>query len=88
LDIEHDAARADCGPDEMSRRWLDQCETGLAGVLATRPELRRLAEIPLLCGLLCALYQDGNMHLPCRRPRETAQGWPVRCPVAVMRVAR
>src|SRR5262249_26912304 len=60
----HDAARADCGPDEVTRRWLDRCEAGLAEVLATRPELRRLAGGPLLCGLLCALYQDGSMHLP------------------------
>jgi hypothetical protein len=60
----HDAARADCGPDEVSRRWLDQCEDGLNKVLDTRPELRRLAGVPLLCGLLCALYQDGTMHLP------------------------
>lgn len=60
----HDAARVDCGPDEVSRCWLDRCEAGLAEVLAARPELRRLAGVPLLCGLLCALYQDGNMHLP------------------------
>jgi NACHT conflict system protein/NACHT domain-containing protein len=60
----HDAARADAGDDEVTRRWLDRCESGLADLLATGPELRRLAAVPLLCALLCALYQDGNMHLP------------------------
>lgn len=60
----HDAARAACGPDDVARHWLDKCERGLVDVLGTRPELRRLASSPLLCGLLCALHQDGNMHLP------------------------
>ena len=32
--------------------------------LAKRPDLRRLASSPLLAGLLCALHQDRNMHLP------------------------
>jgi hypothetical protein len=60
----HAAARAEHGSDESMRQWLDECERGLAELLANRPELRRLAASPLLCGLLCALYQDGNMHLP------------------------
>jgi hypothetical protein len=60
----HDAARADAGADELAQHWLNRCEEGLAEVLATRPELRRLAAVPLLCGLLCALYRESNMHLP------------------------
>jgi hypothetical protein len=58
------AVAAENEADEAMRRWLSECEERLAGLLATRPELRRLAATPLLCGLLCALHQDRNMHLP------------------------
>nr|WP_309112434.1 NACHT domain-containing protein [Saccharothrix sp.] len=57
----HDAARAE-QPDFTA--WLDECEHSLAETLATRADLRKLASSPLLCGLLCALHQDGGMHLP------------------------
>ncbi len=60
----HDAAREEYDPDPQVRAWLDRCERGLAELLSTRPELRRLAGTPLLCGLICALYQDRNTHLP------------------------
>jgi hypothetical protein len=58
------AVAAENEDDEAMRRWLRECEGRLAGLLSTRPELRRLAATPLLCGLLCALHQDRNMHLP------------------------
>ena len=60
----HDAARREYGQDPETQQWLDRCEASLAVLMSTRPELRRLAESPLLCGLLCALYQDRDMELP------------------------
>jgi hypothetical protein len=63
----HEAARADLPDDAAEHDWLDACEDGLRGQLAARPDLRRLAGSPLLCGLLCALYRDGDMHLPRHR---------------------
>ena len=59
----HEAAKRD--QDEARRTWLDQCRVGLDELMqGPRPELRRLATSPLLCGLLCALYQDRDMELP------------------------
>ena len=59
----HEAAKRD--QDEPRQLWLDECRTGLDALLqGPRPELRRLATSPLLCGLLCALYQDRDMELP------------------------
>ncbi len=60
----HDAARFANEGDEHSIAWQDTCERTLLGTLAARPDLSRLASSPLLCGLLCALHQDGGMHLP------------------------
>jgi NACHT domain len=60
----HNAARGEHESDPEMRDWLDDCERGLAEQLATRSDLRRMVGSPLLCGLLCALYQDRNMHLP------------------------
>jgi len=60
----HDAARDEHPDDPEMRAWLDACESGLDRQLSARRELRRLAGSPLLCGLLCALHQDRNMHLP------------------------
>ncbi|HUQ55460.1 NACHT domain-containing protein [Lentzea sp.] len=60
----HTAARDEPGLTRDARVWLTECETRLVGTLAKRPDLRRLASSPLLAGLLCALHQDRNMHLP------------------------
>jgi hypothetical protein len=60
----HHAAREQHPGDAAVQEWLEACERGLREQLAARVELRRLAGTPLLCGLLCALYQDRNMHLP------------------------
>lgn len=60
----HDAARFANEADPEAVAWLDTCERTLAETLAARPELRKLTSSPLLCGLLCALHQDGGMHLP------------------------
>jgi len=60
----HDAAREEHTDDPSASEWLDQCQRGLAEQLAARLELRRLAGSPLLCGLLCALHRERNMHLP------------------------
>jgi len=60
----HTAARDEPGLSREARVWLTDCEERLAGTLVKRPDLRRLASSPLLAGLLCALHQDRNMHLP------------------------
>ncbi|MEV6242144.1 NACHT domain-containing protein [Lentzea sp. NPDC051838] len=60
----HTAARDEPGLTRDARVWLTECETRLVATLAKRPDLRRLASSPLLAGLLCALHQDRNMHLP------------------------
>lgn len=60
----HNAVREEHATDADMRDWLDECEQRLAQQLLMRPELRHLAGSPLLCGLLCALHQDNNMHLP------------------------
>jgi len=60
----HEAAREEYMFDERRREYLDSCERGLAAQLSARAELRTIAGTPLLCGLLCALYEDRNMHLP------------------------
>lgn len=56
----HNAARHEHRLDQAMLEWLDTCEGNLAELVSTRPELRRLAASPLLCGL----YQDRNMDLP------------------------
>lgn len=60
----YEAAKQD--QDEARRRWLEECRVGLEALMGGtgRPELRRLATSPLLCGLVCALYQDRDMELP------------------------
>ncbi|MFS8102877.1 NACHT domain-containing protein [Lentzea alba] len=60
----HTAARDEPGLTRDARVWLTDCEARLVATLAKRPDLRRLASSPLLAGLLCALHQDRNMHLP------------------------
>ncbi|WP_089917156.1 NACHT domain-containing protein [Lentzea albida] len=60
----HTAARDEPGLSRDARVWLTDCEARLVATLAKRPDLRRLASSPLLAGLLCALHQDRNMHLP------------------------
>jgi hypothetical protein len=60
----HTAARDEPGLTRDARVWLTECEARLISTLARRPDLRRLASSPLLAGLLCALHQDRNMHLP------------------------
>ncbi|GGN15121.1 hypothetical protein GCM10011609_64600 [Lentzea pudingi] len=60
----HTAALDEPGLTRDARVWLTDCEARLVTTLAKRPDLRRLASSPLLAGLLCALHQDRNMHLP------------------------
>jgi hypothetical protein len=64
LGVWHGAARDEYADDTERQNWLYACQKNLVEMLANRPDLRRLAANPLLCGLLCMLYQDGNMHLP------------------------
>jgi hypothetical protein len=60
----HEAAAEEYGSEPGAADWLATCHRELSELIATRPELRRLAANPLLAGLICALYQDRHMHLP------------------------
>ncbi len=60
----HEAAAEEYGGEPGAADWLATCRRELSDLIATRPELRRLAANPLLAGLICALYQDRHMHLP------------------------
>ncbi|MFS8101427.1 NACHT domain-containing protein [Lentzea alba] len=62
----HAAMQVTCVDDE-SRRRLHDYEEGLLELLASRAHLRKLAGYPLLCALLCALYQDRRATLPSNR---------------------
>jgi hypothetical protein len=64
LAVWHDAVRGEHVFRPDKQQWLDESERKLAETLEERPDLRRLAANPLLCGLLCMLHQDENMHLP------------------------
>ncbi|MGW5746448.1 NACHT domain-containing protein [Amycolatopsis sp. NPDC003861] len=46
---------------------LDQERDALIAAIGARSALRRLAENPLLCALLCALHHQGNGRLPENR---------------------
>ncbi|MEV6623866.1 NACHT domain-containing protein [Amycolatopsis sp. NPDC051106] len=46
---------------------LDSERDTLLTTIGARSALRRLAENPLLCALLCALHHEGNGHLPDNR---------------------
>lgn len=59
----HGAAR-ERESDPRERDWLTEAERALIDTLSARPELRRLASSPLLCGLICALHRQRNMTLP------------------------
>ncbi|HVV22077.1 MAG TPA: hypothetical protein VHF06_21770, partial [Pseudonocardiaceae bacterium] len=50
--------------DAVERAWLTEAEQSLINTLSNRPELRKLASSPLLCGLICALHRQRNMTLP------------------------
>lgn len=55
------------------RRWhaavpaLEDRGDALIAAIGARSPLRRLAENPLMCALLCALHQEGNGRLPDNR---------------------
>ncbi|SFW57242.1 NACHT domain-containing protein [Amycolatopsis australiensis] len=51
----------------MPGEALDERRDALIAAIATRSAVRRLAENPLLCALLCALHHEGNGHLPDNR---------------------
>jgi NACHT domain len=59
----HGAAR-ERESDTHELDWLSQAERWLIDTLSARPELRKLASSPLLCGLICALHRQRNMTLP------------------------
>jgi hypothetical protein len=59
----HQAARQR-EPDPDEREWLGEAQHSLIAKLVNRPDLRRLASSPLLCGLICALHRERNMTLP------------------------
>lgn len=61
----HEAIRTASADEE--RGELDGYESGLIHGIATRRSLRRIAENPLLCALLCALHRDRRGQLPQSR---------------------
>ncbi|HEX4724436.1 MAG TPA: NACHT domain-containing protein, partial [Pseudonocardiaceae bacterium] len=62
----HDAMRAQ-SVDDDERAALDRYQELLTEGIAARRTLRRIAETPLLCALLCALHRDRHGHLPDNR---------------------
>ncbi len=46
---------------------FEERRDALLAAIGARGALRRLAENPLLCALLCALHHEGNGHLPDNR---------------------
>ena len=60
----HEAAAEEHEGEPGAAAWLAGCRRDLTQLIATRPDLRRLATSPLLAGLICALFQDRHMHLP------------------------
>jgi hypothetical protein len=62
----YDAMRAHF-PTEADGRELDVLRTDLLDQLGQNPHLRRLAQYPLLCALLCALHRDRHGVLPDNR---------------------
>lgn len=62
----HEAMRAQSADNE-ERHELDEYEQRLTESITSRRGLRRLAENPLLCALLCALHRDRRAQLPDNR---------------------
>jgi Leucine-rich repeat (LRR) protein len=50
--------------DQDEREELERYERELVDAIIARPPLRRIAQSPLLCALMCALYRDRNGQLP------------------------
>jgi hypothetical protein len=61
----HEAIRAASADEE--RGELDSYESRLSQAITIRRALRRIAENPLLCALLCALHRDRRGQLPQSR---------------------
>ncbi|HEX9334348.1 MAG TPA: NACHT domain-containing protein, partial [Pseudonocardiaceae bacterium] len=62
----HTAMRAQA-VDNDERAELDRYQQQLTEGIANHRTLRRIAETPLLCALLCALHRDRRGHLPDNR---------------------
>ncbi|HKS49830.1 MAG TPA: NACHT domain-containing protein [Amycolatopsis sp.] len=60
----HAAVRAD---EDVSRAELDRYAEALAAAIAQRSALRRIAQNPLLCALLCSLHRESHARLPDSR---------------------
>ncbi|OEJ28809.1 hypothetical protein BGM19_01905 [Streptomyces agglomeratus] len=52
-------------PEE--RQAVERCRDALLTTLRQKHDLYRLATIPLMCALICALHRDRLTHLPDRR---------------------
>jgi Leucine-rich repeat (LRR) protein len=55
--------------DEQEREELATNPDNLKRLLRRRPALRRLANNPLLCAMICALYRERRQSLPSERIR-------------------
>jgi Leucine-rich repeat (LRR) protein len=53
--------------DEQEREELSANPDNLKRLLRRRPALRRLANNPLLCAMICALYRERRQSLPSER---------------------
>jgi Leucine-rich repeat (LRR) protein len=62
----HDAARVNAS-DKSTLDKLSEFEESLGIQIAAKRHLRALAQTPLLCALLCALYSDRRGQLPNSR---------------------
>lgn len=59
----HEAMRLQSA-DQDEREDLERYERELVDAIIARPPLRRIAQSPLLCALMCALYRDRHGQLP------------------------
>jgi len=65
--IEKFVTRWHCALSESQSDDLTQIGKNLNAQLRQRAELRRLASTPLLCAMICALYQERKENLPSAR---------------------
>ncbi|MCG3157504.1 MAG: hypothetical protein DKINENOH_04138 [bacterium] len=66
IDQWHEAFAKTVG-DEEEVKALRQLAGNLKRQLRQRPPLRRLADNPLLCAMICALHRERNENLPAER---------------------
>lgn len=66
IDRWHEALAQGLG-DAEKKAELPELPGNLKRLLRTRPVLRRLANNPLLCAMICALHRENGQNLPAQR---------------------